>query len=746
MDTLPDFLEEFLDIGESIITESIKPSWLLDPFEASEWKLKIPGESRLVNGKWVGAHKLNWRLRVPGGYLTDPCWSPLLKQCKLLVLAHIEGPNPKSSNPRGLKNFHSELVNLAEHLIVHYPNETELLGLASLSIEKIEHFLVDHLKFGTSGTGHWLSRWSTFLSNQIKTKKIQNEVAKWRKTQPTKTLQQIDRWQRSILTLDPPDKKPMPETELTLVKLQLARGWLEMEGWYDEYGCIDFKLVAEAIEVKLSRLATSALLKYHFRPFEYCTDYREHEFKWSYREYLGHRNRTIAEKVIDEASFADQHFAYILFQQLKSYSPHIEALNYSALPSLDLARLPEKLRGGDGRRTPTLPIPTALYIYDHMIQWGLQYSKSLMRYYAAILEYVIKHQGNAQRYGGKKYQNGDRNQAYACLWEDAFALIQPPSELDALNLWRVAPMADKRAVNSILPRKNGGSSIPAYLRNHGLTLVDAMHMNAAVLAGLIAAFSLRRLNEILSLGRHCLVVHDDRTYLDFNLEKVGLDGSRAPTQRPIPQFLFDILQEQQQLANKLSAAEFHRGNDPMVHNNLFIIPTDTGGRILGKGELSTYTDLFCDWIEVPLDKKGRRWYVRTHECRRFGAMSFFHLSARESSLPALAWFMGHRDIKETWRYIQEELTGQELAQCEVAMAHTAILNQQPSGNVDGSQVLSNAVARHFGASRLDLIEPDELDEYLQILFEEGFYRAVPHTVRTANGEQHIILIEIKKEV
>ena len=34
MDKLPDFLEEFLDIGESIITEHIQPSWLLDPFEA----------------------------------------------------------------------------------------------------------------------------------------------------------------------------------------------------------------------------------------------------------------------------------------------------------------------------------------------------------------------------------------------------------------------------------------------------------------------------------------------------------------------------------------------------------------------------------------------------------------------------------------------------------------------------------------------------------------------------------------
>jgi hypothetical protein len=217
MDKLPDFLEEFLDIGESIISEHIQPSWLLDSFEAKAWKLKIPGESRLVDGKWVGTPKLDWHLRVPGGYLTDPCWASLLKQCKLLVLAHIEGPNPKSSNPRGLKNFHRELVNLAEHMIVHYPNETGLLGLASLSTEKIERFLVDHLKFGTTGTGHWLSRWTAYLTTQIKTKKIQRDITIWRNTQSSKTLQQIDNWQRSILTLDPPDKKVMPKTVATSV-------------------------------------------------------------------------------------------------------------------------------------------------------------------------------------------------------------------------------------------------------------------------------------------------------------------------------------------------------------------------------------------------------------------------------------------------------------------------------------------------------------------------------------------------
>jgi len=144
----------------------------------------------------------------------------------------------------------------------------------------------------------------------------------------------------------------------------------------------------------------------------------------------------------------------------------------------------------------------------------------------------------------KKYENGDNNKAYSCLWEKAFTYIQCPSELDDLNLCRVAPMADKRAVNLSLPRKDGGCVIPAYLRSHGLTLIDAIHINAAVLAGLIAAFSLRRLNEILPLGRNSMVSFKGRAYLDFNLEKVGLDGAGSPMKRPIPRFLFDVLQAQ----------------------------------------------------------------------------------------------------------------------------------------------------------------------------------------------------------
>jgi len=401
MNKIPGFLEDFLDIGESVITENILPNWLLEPFNAKCWKVKIPDKSRLVDGKWVGAPKLDWRLRVPEGYLTDPCWDTLLQHCKLLVLAHIEGPHAKASSPRGLRNFHNEVINLAEHLIVHYSKETELLGLGSLSIEKVERYLADHLRYGTAGTGYWYSRWMSYVSNLIKSPETQREVTQWRETQSSQMLQRIDNWHRNILTLDPPDIIPIPETEFNSRELQIIRSWLNMYDWYDDDGCINLKKIGRVIDVGSSRLSKSALLKYHLRTLEWCTDYKQKELPWSYREHMGHRYRTTAEKATENSSLADQSLTYTFMQNLRNYSAQVEGLENSLLIFVDLAKLPAKLRGGNGKRTPTLPLSTALYLYDHMIQWALQYSIPLMRYYMTVLDYVLSQQGHAQRYQKK---------------------------------------------------------------------------------------------------------------------------------------------------------------------------------------------------------------------------------------------------------------------------------------------------------------------------------------------------------
>jgi len=105
--------------------------------------------------------------------------------------------------------------------------------------------------------------------------------------------------------------------------------------------------------------------------------------------------------------------------------------------------------------------------------------------------------------------------------------------------------------------------------------------------------------------------------------------------------------------------------------------------------------------------------------------------------------MGHQDMFNTWRYIQEELTGLEITQTEASMAHAAILGE---ANQKGVEELKCFVLRYFKVDRLDLIDPDDLQEYLESLHEDGLYRVTPHSIETKDGYKYTILIEISEEV
>lgn len=741
---LPKFLEDFLELGEIKLTREIKPSWLVGAFNDDYWKIIIPNESRLINGIWSGCRTISWQFRVPSGYLTDSRWDQLLTHAKLMCISHIESPIAKTSNPRSLTNFQCEILNLCEHLIIHYPIECELMGLAAFSNDKRDRYLADHFSAGTAGTGNWVGRWEHFIFSQLDSEDFSRQYEKWMLNQGDDTLASINCVSRPIKTVDSQEYQFVISAPYDSHNCLKARQWLAMHSWYDERGCIDFDRVADAIEVNSQRIAGNPYLKYSFRILEQCSDYRKLESTWTYREYMGHKTKTVTEKATGPASAADQALTYSFLSAIADYSKHIQNLDKSPLAELDMTRLSRCLVGHDKKRTATLPVNTALFVYDKMIEWALQYSKPLMQYYLDLLRYTVRRQGDARRTYGTKKTLAEMS-GEDCVWEKAFEHLPMPTTLNGLNLHRVAPILNKRAESRNCRNNFGGSELPSLLRKHGMTVIDAMGINTAVIAGLIAALSLRRRGEVLTLNRDCAFLRGQRPYLQFDLEKVGIDGVRDTVSRPIPTFLYETLIEYQSFSNTLVASETYRSADPFLAKRLFILPTDTGGKILDSNNLGIYLDLFSDWIQVPLDSNNRRWYIRMHECRRFGAMSFFRLSGMDASLPALSWFLGHKSIKETWRYVQDELTGKELTQCEVAMAHEAIINANHRSNIEGADALNSAVLRHFGVDRLDVISPCDVDEFLEILHEEGVYRIELHSLCTAEDRAHTILIHMIKD-
>jgi hypothetical protein len=429
---------------------------------------------------------------------------------------------------------------------------------------------------------------------------------------------------------------------------------------------------------------------------------------------------------------------YVNSRELLRMSNHVNDLHDSDLPTLDLdARLPIELRGADElARTPTVPAAIALKLLDQMIEWTLHRTIPLFDYFALLTREVISLQGHARATERMVRTRPDskRRRPDQPVWERAFQRVPIPAALVDLSLDQLC--SARSLLARLARRSDGGSSVPARLRD-SMTVVDAIELSVITLICLISMLCARRISEILRLPRDCLVMRGGRYYLQFEVSKIHIDGVRARALRPLPVFLAKALRAQQRFAHFLVAT--HSPTEPQIGGALFVVPSHVGCRRVTSEFVYTNLDLLCDYFETARDDKGRRWYLRPHECRRFFALTFFHAHGQEASLPALSWMLGHNSLQHTWRYIKEQLSGSEISHSEATFAHAAITGDAAD---HAAKQLRDTVLKHFGAPRLELIDPQDVQAWLELLHAQGRYRAEPCSIRTSDGYRHTILIHL----
>jgi hypothetical protein len=149
-------------------------------------------------------------------------------------------------------------------------------------------------------------------------------------------------------------------------------------------------------------------------------------------------------------------------------------------------------------------------------------------------------------------------------------------------------------------------------------------------------------------------------------------------------------------------------------------------------------DLFCDYIGTPTNEEGRRWYIRSHQLRRFFAISFFW-QFKYGNLPALAWMLGHLTPEHTYAYIREAIGGTELTQEEARYTANAILC---GPEIQALEELRQLMLTHFNTSDITLISHDELQGYIEMLLSDGTLQLRPISIVTEDGYQYDILFEI----
>jgi len=248
---------------------------------------------------------------------------------------------------------------------------------------------------------------------------------------------------------------------------------------------------------------------------------------------------------------------------------------------------------------------------------------------------------------------------------------------------------------------------------------------------LVAALMARRQRELITLkAGQCL--DNTGSYLIFRKAKSTkmLAGLQSTVVRPIDKLAVEMILILEGFQKSLIK---HGYIDEM--GSLFdTVSTIDPSRLLpaSKNSFNTNLDYFCDYFETPLHN-GKRYYIRTHQLRRFFALCFFWGSGF-GGMETLRWFMGQTDPAHLYRYITENSPGEVLRHAK---------SQFLSETINEHEELVTLIKQRYGTDDFTLINTEELEPFIDDLINDGVVEIEPDFIKDANGNYYKIVVTIR---
>jgi hypothetical protein len=156
------------------------PAWLLSELDDPEWIMKGQNDLREVNGVLKGGKPLKWNKRLGGGLLTEPRYSTVLYQAKVILVWAFDGAVPKlGSSLKTISGFHGFVFRLVEFLDFRYDETFHIKGFGVLTTDDIADFLELTVEAGVCGSGCWIERWERYLALNIGEGKTHADVLEY---------------------------------------------------------------------------------------------------------------------------------------------------------------------------------------------------------------------------------------------------------------------------------------------------------------------------------------------------------------------------------------------------------------------------------------------------------------------------------------------------------------------------------------------------------------------------------------
>lgn len=696
-------LEQLLAQSRSlrgIANVSFRASWLLEGGEGDAlWKTRNGGKEKLINGNWNYTINASFDVIMPDGTnLLDPCNTIFLKAVQKWSFLCRQGLVGETIGPTAWQAKTCWAINFVRWLVLNDPDlNSRNMGLMLLTDDHIGKLLEDLAR------GNWVEALS-----------IQSRL------------------RDGLLELSGVDATNTPSEQFNLNEESVRKIYSAIEknnGFTAKPGIGGQRLVSRtwlskvfAIPEPLLRKTSSTSL--FLRQFEPDLQHPHlYISRQTSRQFPSQNCPLLNEISNTPVAFSTYQNNFINLRSFLKHSPFLfeNTSNFDNTLVDDLSKNFEHLTR-NRRHHNLLPISTGLELLNKAFKWVLIYGPYLTEVSAAYTLALVKYKKSSQ-------WSLDNNNTRG-------------KKLDGV-LFQACEKA-----NRDFPSAHSELAITSRNRPFRLTGIDPS-LKAAVqglvgaCAFIIAGLKPSRQTEIHNLNRNCITkghFKDEKycnSWIWHELGKSGVIGFNSNSSEPIPEICVKAIHTLQNLGDHFREIfdDKHESS-----GKLFYFPTGSGWEIpdsfSGTSTVDICLDKFCDLACSPLDKYGRRWYVRTHELRKLFLITLFW-HAKHYNLESARFAAGHKDLYHTLDYIEATIPGDEISRIEAEYVDDRLIKLE-SKEIDSREnkglcALYNDVCLKFNVSHIESVPEKLYFGYLKQLRASGTYNLKPILINTTDG-------------
>lgn len=672
---------------------NFEASWLLTPFEAPIWETTYRSREEFVEGKWQNTIRIDWCTILPNGAsLTDTRYKLLLTLIKKIAFLVRSGLVDGRSAPRAWLNATYILISVARWMVLHEERfSPEKYGLRLLDQPSLDWLLSQIAEGG----------WANAL--QI----------------PKRLLATIYMGANGVtcpqILLDNPFTIPDTEIGALIQWLEIKQFYKQIEkGTHTGKYHLKRKMLARLINANPLALYTAGITSF-LRQFE--PDFSNESLVVSLlqpTEFPSQKAESIKDIRCGACSEASVESTATVIKTVLNAHRHIpDLLPEPAQISIRRATSIARRVARPSSHTLFMPVSTGLAYLNTAMRFVHDYGEAIVDFYLAVIA---------------EYSPGKKSPGMNRLFRAS------PNE------WLTRSGEQLATILNITEFRRWEDKVDFDRFRSNPTLDEALRVLIGSCIVCMALLKPSREEELTHLRRNCLREHSGGYWINFYLGKSNAGEAWQEEDRPIPVITARAIHLLQRLGAGLSTL---LAEDRKVGNNLFYLPKAEGIGTLAANcsLLNHHLDIFCDFVGLPPDSEGRRWYVRIHEMRKWFLLLLFW-SGRFDVLDAARWIAGHTDAQHIYAYIEKEFPGEELPQLEGEYSIDRVYRHEQERrrgdsdavNVDGVDALYELVLRHFKVESLTMVPESEWTGYVLSLRKDERFRLEPHSIFGENGD------------